>query len=557
MPDFYTDNAYDLASSYNKLNFETVHSSWIEHCPTIPGLALDVGAGSGRDARALSTKNWTVYAVEPSKGLRTLGQENSAETNVHWLDDNLPALQNVRKLGLHFDLILVSAVWMHLPHAQREKAMRVLSDLLSPKGILVITLRHGPSGDARQFHSVNLAELERQAADRALTTLQTTTVPDQMKRKNVYWESAVFQLPDNGTGALPLLRHIIVNDNKSASYKLGLLRLLTRIADTLPGIVLNIDNDWITLPYGVVGLYWLKQYLPLLSNHKLAQHPGSKGYGFASKHFWSLAEHSIHQLSVGRRFIDDGQAVMGAINTACQHIVKMPAHYTTWPGTKNQVFEVDYRSPGRTRGEVLLNTETLSRFGTIRIPRHIWDCMSQYAVWVEPAIRREWINLMSPWNKGVDISRLDRALDWPEAVRDTTRVRTILNNLNQQGHSFPCIWSGKPLKNDATEIDHCIPWAHWQNNDLWNLFPSSKTANAKKSNKLPSIHLLQHSKDRILEWWDIAYVRSCYAEEFITSAKASLPGIESGDINTESIFQALLYQRDRIKQNQQLAEWNG
>jgi len=40
---------------------------------------------------------------------------------------------------------------------------------------------------------------------------------------------------------------------------LGLLRLLTRIADTLPGIALSLDDDWVTLPYGVVGLYWLKQ----------------------------------------------------------------------------------------------------------------------------------------------------------------------------------------------------------------------------------------------------------------------------------------------------------
>jgi len=217
MPEFYTNNADALAQSYDKLDFETAHASWVEHCPTTPGLALDVGAGSGRDARALNTEGWSVYAVEPSKGLRTLGQANSVGTNIHWLDDSLPALHKVRQLGLRFDLILVSAVWMHLPQSQREKAMRVLSELLTPKGILVITLRHGPSGDSRQFHQVNLAELERQAADRALTTLHTTATPDQMDRDGVHWESAVFQLPDNGTGALPLLRHIIVNDNKSAS----------------------------------------------------------------------------------------------------------------------------------------------------------------------------------------------------------------------------------------------------------------------------------------------------------------------------------------------------
>jgi len=96
-----------------------------------------------------------------------------------------------------------------------------------------------------------------------------------------------------------------------------------------------------------------------------------------------------------------------------------------------------------------------------------------------------------------------------------------------------------------------------QNNDLWNLLPSSKTANGKKCNKLPSIHLLQQSKGRILEWWGMAYADSRYAEEFITSASASLLGILTADTSSESVFQALLYQRDSIKQNQQLAEWDG
>jgi len=55
----------------------------------------------------------------------------------------------------------------------------------------------------------------------------------------------------------------------------------------------------------------------------------------------------------------------------------------------------------------------------------------------------------------------------------------------------------------------------------------------------------------------MAYADSRYAEEFITSASAALLGILTADTSSESVFQALLYQRDRIKQNQQLAEWDG
>ena len=38
------------------------------------------------------------------------------------------------------------------------------------------------------------------------------------------------------SGALPLLRHVILNDAKSSTYKLALLRSLCRIADGSAGL---------------------------------------------------------------------------------------------------------------------------------------------------------------------------------------------------------------------------------------------------------------------------------------------------------------------------------
>jgi len=51
-------------------------------------------------------------------------------------------------------------------------------------------------------------------------------------------------------------------------------------------------------------------------------------------------------------------------------------------------------------------------------------------------------------------------------------------------------------------VDHVIPFVLWHNNDVWNLLPSSKKANAAKSNKLPSIELLMKSKDLIVSYWE-------------------------------------------------------
>lgn len=567
MPNYYSQNADKLTEQYNSLSFEQVHGDWLEQLPAKPGLVLDVGAGSGRDARALTLRGWTVYAVEPNNEMRELAEAKELsdelleqlagiEINpVHWLADQLPELTQVRSLGLKFDVILLSVVWMHIAPDKRERTLRILSDLLAPMGKLIITLRHGPDQAGRNFYPSHVDALKHNARDRALSLLHESDSSDKLARSEVSWQTLVFQLPDDGTGALPLLRHIIVNDNKSASYKLGLLRVLTQLADGLPGIALAMDDDWVVLPFGVVGLYWLKQYQPLISGHQLLQTPTDRGYGFVKDAYNALSDQSVYQFAVGRQFSQDGATVLRAIRDACLTIKEMPAKRITWPGTSDSVFETNYQSPGRLPKSAQLDKDTLAKFGHFMVPRHIWDCMSQYAVWIEPAIRREWIKKMAEWNPGQSLGLLDHALDWPEAVRDTSLVRKIIERMSREGEDLNCVWSGRRIEPRATEIDHCFPWAHWQNNDLWNLMPARHTVNQNKSDKLPSAITLEQSRQRILHWWDQAYFQDNLKEQFQISASAALPGLDSVNPNLESIFQSLRIQRDRIHRNQQLPEW--
>jgi hypothetical protein len=67
-------------------------------------------------------------------------------------------------------------------------------------------------------------------------------------------------MPDDGTGALPLLRHIILRDDKAATYKLGLLRSLCRIADGWAGMTRETEDGHVALPLGLVGLTWLRRW---------------------------------------------------------------------------------------------------------------------------------------------------------------------------------------------------------------------------------------------------------------------------------------------------------
>lgn len=558
---YYQQHAEELAAQYDSLDPNVLHGSWLEFLGEQPGLACDVGAGSGRDANWLAGMGWDVIAVEPLKQFRAIGQKSS-HANVTWLEDNLPDLNKLRIAGHRFNLILVSAVWMHLPQAKREKAFRVLGELLAPGGILVVTLRHGRDAEEnaqRGFYEVSVEELQSFASKRALSVVKVAKQNDRLQRKRIEWETVVLKLPDDGTGSLPLLRHIIVNDNKSATNKLGLLRALIRIADGLPGTVLHRDEYWVEIPFGLVALTWLRLYIPLVQKHNIIQapranHQEKSGYGWADEHFWNLHSLSGNDLRMGSMFAgDDAKNLIGALNKACANIQQMPAHFITWPGSTRQVFECQ-RQAVRARGHFQVTRESLAEFGRFRIPAQLWQTMGQYACWLEPAVIGEWINLMDTWNHLYDKNRYHIALQWNEASRDTGIARQRAEELRGAGSDLHCVWSDRQL-GSAYDIDHCFPWSRWFNNDLWNLFPVSRKVNEEKRDRLPSATLMHESRPRIVDWWDAGYCSMVHAERFFIEAEAALPLVSASDRSLNSVFEAVLHQRAKLKANQQLVEW--
>ena len=126
---YYSDNAPALFDQYNRIDPSKLHKGWAEFLPKQPALACDIGAGTGRDSNWLASKGWNVIAVEPEAVLREQAKLQS-HANVTWLDDRLPDLSQLRKLSQRFNLILLSAVWMHLPPDQHLQAMSALQCLL-------------------------------------------------------------------------------------------------------------------------------------------------------------------------------------------------------------------------------------------------------------------------------------------------------------------------------------------------------------------------------------------------------------------------------------------
>ncbi|MFC0468858.1 HNH endonuclease domain-containing protein [Halomonas alkalicola] len=129
--------------------------------------------------------------------------------------------------------------------------------------------------------------------------------------------------------------------------------------------------------------------------------------------------------------------------------------------------------------------------------------MSRYACWLEPAITHGWVQLMQDYNPQADVGLLHRALTWPESRRETHKVRRLIARHLIRPAPLHCVWSHQDLHRHHYAVDHCFPWSRWQNNDLWNLLPTTERANAAKSDRLPAAALMEHARQDILAWWEI------------------------------------------------------
>jgi 2-polyprenyl-3-methyl-5-hydroxy-6-metoxy-1,4-benzoquinol methylase len=197
---FYNKNAKQLADMYLSKTFEQVHESWFSYLPPILNTPnariLDLGAGAGRDSKYLAQKgavnNVIVTAIEPAFTLAEIGKHQTKGLNVNWLQDSLPDLKVVTKQESSFDLILLSAVWMHIPDSQRERSLRKLANLLKPGGKIVISLRYGESGDEREMHDVCSEQVTTLAKKLGLSTLLVTDKnQDVIGRDTVTWQTVV------------------------------------------------------------------------------------------------------------------------------------------------------------------------------------------------------------------------------------------------------------------------------------------------------------------------------------------------------------------------------
>lgn len=556
----YDQRADDFLTRYERVGTTEIHDDWLPLLPTTQLLVLDIGAGSGRDAAWFAEQGHEVVAVEPSDALREQAQAHHPSPRIQWIDDRLPTLEAVHALDYQFDLILLNGVWMHVPPTKRKRAFRKLSSLLKPGGHLVFGLRSEPPDDGRTAYPTFTAELRDFSRSFALELLQEDADDDQLGRSDVTWRSVVFRLPDDGTGALPLIRHVLINDRKFATYKPALLRSILRVANSASGAVLEKTRNHVTLPLGLVALYWLRMYRWLMTDNDYRQMPEESDPAFDEPPFHSLSHLSDSDLQLGRTLTGDtADAFIETLRLISGTIRDGPAEKITYPGRDEPIFKHEgdrlLSLSSRPSNRITLNLNFLEKVGTLQVPRHIWDAFSRHATWIEPSILNQWVELLQKHNVTGSPGEYRNALAWPDIEHHTREVRNLAHQLQREGRTIRCVWSGKVL-NEKYDIDHCFPFKHWPNNHLWNLLPTAPDVNSGKSDHLPSARQLHEAEGRIREWWDQAYCQTDYESRFYEEAHVALPLSFEKRISLDELLRGVRHQRARLRTDQQIAEWS-
>jgi SAM-dependent methyltransferase len=192
--DYYDQGAPVFARRYDGVTFESVHAYLADLLPVAGAAVLDVGAGSGRDARALAARGFWVTAVEPSGVFRQLARK---DPRVAWIDDRLPALSNLLAQNQRFAFILCSAVLMLVPRYGLAPSLVAMSQLLEAGGILAINLRDPvPDEPAELVYAHSNEDILAASREAGLDLIRQNVASDALGRESHRWRAFVFSLKE-------------------------------------------------------------------------------------------------------------------------------------------------------------------------------------------------------------------------------------------------------------------------------------------------------------------------------------------------------------------------
>jgi 2-polyprenyl-3-methyl-5-hydroxy-6-metoxy-1,4-benzoquinol methylase len=182
----YAEEAPELLKRYESISFADTHRTVMHLIPKEPCRVLDIGAGTGRDAAGFAAMGHRVVAAEPTEEMRCGAMALHPSPLIEWLDDSLPDLASLRARGEQFDVVMLTAVWMHLDEQQRRRAIGNVAALVGG-GVMIMTLRHGPVPPGRRMFKVSAEETISLAEPLGLRCVLNRPAESSLRQPGVSW----------------------------------------------------------------------------------------------------------------------------------------------------------------------------------------------------------------------------------------------------------------------------------------------------------------------------------------------------------------------------------
>jgi len=265
------------------------------------------------------------------------------------------------------------------------------------------------------------------------------------------------------------------------------------------------------VPIDAVAELWLTYYWPIFESRNFL--PQMNGEARVSVHRLGFArelkELQGHFARAGKlsgllgawragRLAEDGGDVLGA-RLLRRTLAKLRTAIRTGP--------VQYagRSTG---GQGLFGYDSKDR--AILVDEALWREIALMSHWIRDSLLVRWAELTARLADVMPDESRSRAKVMEQALhvllapaaagRDTALAREAFSGLPLAERR--CVWTGRSLRR-GFEVDHVIPFALWQNNDLWNLLPAARAVNNAKRDRLPDRRLLRVRQSAIQDCWSV------------------------------------------------------
>ncbi len=510
----YDAEAGEYAARYDAATPGSLHRLLLGFLPP-SGEVLEVGCGSGRDARLLAGSGYRVTATDASAELLKAAVGHTNSGNVFYRQAAFPLEEGHPLLARRFDAVVATAMVMHIPDADLFTFAFQLRSMLKERGRLLLSTSEGHAEletevrkpDGRLFVERAPSRLQLLFERLGFRHVTTETTDDSLGRTEIRWHLLVFEMmASSGQTPINQIETIISQDKKTATYKFALLRAIADIAQDASSQARWHGQDDVSVPLGLITEKWVLYYWPLLEAERaIRQICSSTRLAFQPSLEALIAHYRGQNGLTGfyQAFVNDaldGPArglVDAAFNKVAAAIVNGPVTFAggALDGEARFFWHSGKKVAG---GKCRSRREVLESLGRVHMRADVWREMCLVGHWIAEAIPLRWAELSFEMNKqSIPLETIiGRLLVSPVAERDQSDARRVFALRDD----LACVWTGKAIS-DRFEVDHVIPFALWHNNDLWNLLPACKQANADKSDRLVTRQALQRSRDRIIDCW--------------------------------------------------------